>query len=557
MSTRLPLALLVLFAGCGNNQQLGVFNTPPSASIVSPPDGSSFPERETISFEALVNDDQDEGDALTIIWASDVMGEMPGDPGVQQGVSTYTTANLTPGNHTISITVADAEGESTKAEVVITIEDLPDAPEVEIVHPIAGEAGAEGEDFEFVVKVADSFDEPQDLEIEFKSDQDGVFCQPIADAIGVAACEQELTPGDHVLVFRATDSEGYTGEASYYFTVIAATAIDNDGDGYTEDQGDCDDTDSSVSPVAEEYYNGRDDDCDGEIDNDTEGYDDDGDGQSEVDGDCDDTDPNTYEGATETCDDADDDCDGVIDEGTICYDDDGDGWTEQDGDCDDSSALAYPGGTEVGDTVDNDCDGTIDEGTELYDDDGDCYCESGTCSGSVDGTCTTVTDGDCDDSDDQISPDATETCGDGVDNDCDGSADEQNASGCTYYYYDYDGDAYGSDSVSGKCLCSSSGYYTSSYNTDCYDYNSDANPGQTTYQTAQRGDSSYDYNCDSTESKYWSSTGKCGSWPGCSATKGWKSSTASCGSTGDYITSCSVDWFSCESSTSTYTQKCL
>jgi len=555
MNRLLSVSVLLLLS-CGNNQQLGVFNTPPSASIVSPPGGSTFPEREAISFEAIVSDDQDEGDALTLSWASDLQGELEGEPGVQQGVSSYTTANLIPGNHTVSLTVVDSEGESTKAEVVVTIEDLPDAPEVEVVHPIAGEYGEEGEPFEFVISVYDSFDAPEDLVLAFRSDKDGIFCQPTADAVGVASCEQDLSSGDHVLIFAATDSEGYTGEASYYFTVTAQTAIDNDGDGYTEDQGDCDDADSSVSPNAEEYYNGRDDDCDGVIDNDTEGYDDDGDGQSEVDGDCDDADANVYQGATETCDDQDEDCDGTIDEDTICSDDDGDGYTEIDGDCDDADASSYPNGSELEDGADNDCDGTIDEGTNVYDDDGDCFCESGTCSGSVDGTCTTIDEGDCDDADDQIHPDATETCGDGDDNDCDGTADEQNASGCSYYYYDYDGDGYGSDSVSGKCLCTQSGYYDSSYNTDCYDYNSDASPAQTSYQTSHRGDSSYDYNCDGSESKYYGSTGSCSGavWI-CSTSTGWESSVASCGSTGDYITNCSG--FLCDSTTSTYSQYCL
>ena len=46
--------------------------------------------------------------------------------------------------------------------------------------------------------------------------------------------------------------------------------IDNDNDGYTENQGDCDDTDASTYPGATELADGKDNDCDGEIDEDLE-----------------------------------------------------------------------------------------------------------------------------------------------------------------------------------------------------------------------------------------------------------------------------------------------
>ena len=47
-------------------------------------------------------------------------------------------------------------------------------------------------------------------------------------------------------------------------TPIAPEDIDNDCDGYTENQGDCDDTNPDINPDATEICNGIDDDCDGE-----------------------------------------------------------------------------------------------------------------------------------------------------------------------------------------------------------------------------------------------------------------------------------------------------
>ncbi len=130
--------------------------------------------------------------------------------------------------------------------------------------------------------------------------------------------------------------------------------------------------------------------------------------------DCDDDNRNTYPDAAEVWDGEDNDCDGLVDEGTEGYDDDGDATSEAEGDCNDYNAQAYPGAPERADSVDNDCDGVVDEGTSLYDDDGDGFAE---------------VNNDCNDADGDVSPSAVEVC-DGIDNDCDGLKDSADPDGC-------------------------------------------------------------------------------------------------------------------------------
>jgi|GEM_PF-3434659 len=100
----------------------------------------------------------------------------------------------------------------------------------------------------------------------------------------------------------------------------------------------------------------------------------DGDGLSIDEGDCDDLDPDTYADATELIDGLDNDCDGEIDEDTLGADDDGDGFSEAEGDCDDADDSVFPGADPADGVSNADCDGVADSpdgDTDETDDDSD------------------------------------------------------------------------------------------------------------------------------------------------------------------------------------------
>jgi hypothetical protein len=103
-------------------------------------------------------------------------------------------------------------------------------------------------------------------------------------------------------------------------------------------------------------------------------------------GDCNDFNAMIFPGAPEQCDGKDNNCDGTIDEAVVncnyCEDKDGDGhgivggatkldcapsagFGDCNGDCNDASATIHPGAVEVCDGHDNNCNGNVDEGVRM------------------------------------------------------------------------------------------------------------------------------------------------------------------------------------------------
>lgn len=229
---------------------------------------------------------------------------------------------------------------------------------------------------------------------------------------------------------------------------------DQDGDGYTPLNGDCDDKAPTTYPGALDVCDGVDNDCDGGVDN----FDADKDGYPACPGpnqDCDDNDAQVHPKAKADCTNGkDNDCSGAVD---ADEDADNDGYYACD-DCDDKSAAIFPGAPEnCKNNKDNNCDGTVDSKADA-DNDGTPQCSDcddydpqrhpgliETCD-SKDNDCNDLVDDmdndgdsysgcgdDCDDSDITVHPGATRNCLNGKDNDCSGKVDANE---------DGDGDGY-------------------------------------------------------------------------------------------------------------------
>ena len=222
--------------------------------------------------------------------------------------------------------------------------------------------------------------------------------------------------------------ETWTNDEIAAYLLSVCGSKDEDGDGLSPINGDCDDNNASIHPGADEICDdGIDQNCDGK---DQVCNDNDGDGFAAI-NDCDDTDPTIYPGAPEICEDGiDQDCN-RSDLSCDDFDDDGDGFTENAGDCDDANARIYPGSDEICDGRDNDCDGQVDEDLEAplaNKNQGICIGLHKICDGSngwIEPDYSTV-----------LNYEDIETICDGLDNDCDGLVDED----CPSTFCTNDGD---------------------------------------------------------------------------------------------------------------------
>jgi large repetitive protein len=320
-------------------------------------------------------------------------------------------------------------------------------------------------------------------------------------------------------VFRDHDGDGFGGLDEPKFWQCDEPLPD----GYVTTFSDCNDDDPSIHPGITEICDGKDNDCNGLIDDnvtlsttfyadlDSDGF---GDANNTTTAigcippggyvsnqlDCNDSNPNIHPGMQESCNGIDDNCNGETDEGITTdghpyYEDrDGDGygdgnttallcflqpgWSLDGSDCLDDNASVYPGAVEICDGLDNDCDGSVDEelpATFWYDDrDGDGYGNPDDFIESCLQPFGYVAVGtDCNDQNSSIHPGATEIC-DGKDNDCNGLIDD-NATNATTWYLDADGDSYGDPDAPFILSCNQPEGYQPD-NSDCDDSNPDVHP---------------------------------------------------------------------------------
>ena len=183
-------------------------NTPPSVSITSPANASTFTQGDSINFTGAASDTHDGNVSSTIQWASNLDGNLG------TGAS-ITLTTLSVGDHTITAAVTDSGGLQASAQITLTIQRANAAPVVTITSPANNASFVQNASIAFSGTANDTEDGSIAASLVWTSSRDGQI------GTGASFAITTLTVGVHTITAAATDSGGKTGQAQVTVTITA------------------------------------------------------------------------------------------------------------------------------------------------------------------------------------------------------------------------------------------------------------------------------------------------------------------------------------------------
>ena len=191
-----------------------VENQAPVVSIASPANGTQVLARAEVTLTGSANDPEDGAvPVAALAWESSLDGSL--GSGAQ-----ISTASLSVGTHTISLTATDTRGLAGSSSIALEIL-ANGVPSVTISAPSAGFEALEGTEVTFVGEATDAEDGALTGDaLTWSSSLDGDL------GTGGTVSMTTLSLGDHVVTLTASDAQGQTGSASVSLRITSLTGLD-------------------------------------------------------------------------------------------------------------------------------------------------------------------------------------------------------------------------------------------------------------------------------------------------------------------------------------------
>jgi hypothetical protein len=225
--TVLCAALCLTFsAGCSDSV-VQSSNSAPEATILAPVDGHQSDAGTPVEFLGQVADGGHSPTDVTLVWSSSIDGILLDSVADSDGRSEWSSSELSPGHHNITLVVVDLAGASGSDSIEITIADPgPDnqPPSITINSPVDGESYEVGASVPLTATVADGEDEAEELLVSWSVDETAqVLAEDLTpDPAGIASATAFLSEGIWTLRATVTDTTGETADASLSVEVTSS-----------------------------------------------------------------------------------------------------------------------------------------------------------------------------------------------------------------------------------------------------------------------------------------------------------------------------------------------
>ena len=212
------------FTACSHESGVRRLASPPEALITWPAEGETLRQGtlDSVVFTGEAGDSYTPFEDLSLMWTLDG-ASFDGISSADELVDWEAPEEaMAIGEHALSLTVEDTDGQQAVAAVTYWVGGPLGAPEVTITRPEEdGLPFAVGSEVHFQGEATDLTTDPADLVHVWSSDLEGVFKGVLVGADGVSAVfHSDLSVGEHLVTLEVTDEDGEIGMDSITVWVV-------------------------------------------------------------------------------------------------------------------------------------------------------------------------------------------------------------------------------------------------------------------------------------------------------------------------------------------------
>lgn len=209
---------------CGHESGVSRVASPPEALISWPAEGETLRQGEIdpVRFTGEAGDTYTPFEDLQLTWTLDGVS-FDGVSSADEWVDWEPPDEaMEVGEHALSLTVEDSDGQQAVAAVTYWVMGPLGAPEVTITRPEEdGLSFILGSEVQFQGEATDLTTDPRDLVHVWSSDVEGVFKGVLVGEDGVSAVfHSDLSLGEHLVTLEVTDEDGEVGADSITLWVV-------------------------------------------------------------------------------------------------------------------------------------------------------------------------------------------------------------------------------------------------------------------------------------------------------------------------------------------------